>query len=134
MYLRINIDKLHRTGTQNHETSMQPVIVKFNSQFQIKNIFPAAIDQQSNREPINGKTRNRSTNRNNKLPPKINVRTELSCEFCVCRRTQKLGNSYLATQKNRPVISFSSLLEFTQIVDKVTSVLYPYENEFLATT
>ena len=80
-----NIDKLLRTGTYNQETKMQPVIAKFNS-----HCFKEKIYLQ--RRKINGVTVSLlMTKRRREVLTKTNyhekkVRTELSREFCACRR------------------------------------------------
>ena len=132
-----NIDKLHRVGRFDHETQTQPIIVKFRT-----HSFKERINHQRKKlaKGINilpSLTKRRS----DILQQEQHVIKEESCddspnEKCIVKfaftdlhGTLKifLAKSY----KNRHIFAFDSVLEYFQIVNKVsTKRRYQYEGEF----
>ena len=132
-----NIDKLHRVGRFDHETQTQPIIVKFRT-----HSFKEKINHQRKKLAKGIKISPSLTKRRSDiLQQEQHVIKEESCddspnEECIVKfaftdlhGTLKivLAKSY----KNRHVFAFDSVLEYFQIVNKVsTKRRYPYEGEF----
>ena len=132
-----SIDKLHRTGKYDQKTKTQPVIVKFTSNF-----FKEEVSFK--RKTI------RNSDGNIRITPSftrhrlelLNItQSYLQEEYCnkmddIYRKftfADVHGNLKLVSNqpfKNRSIFSFSSVFEFHQIINRVTTrSSYPYEDE-----
>ena len=131
-----NIDKLHRVGRFDHETQMQPIIVKFRTYS-----FKEKIYHQWKKLAKGIKISPSLTKRRSDILQQVqHIKEESSNDspneegivkfaFADAHGTLKivLTKSY----KNRHVFAFDSVLEYFQILNKVsTKGRYPYEDEF----
>ena len=131
-----NIDKLHRVGRFDHETQTQPIIVKFRAYS-----FKEKIYHQWKKLAKGIKISPSLTKRRSDILQQVqHIKEESSNDspneegivkfaFADAHGTLKivLTKSY----KNRHVFAFDSVLEYFQIVNKVsTKETYPYEGEF----
>ena len=131
-----NIDKLHRVGRFDHETQTQPIIVKFRTySFKEKiyhqwkklakgiKISPSLTKRRSD---ILQQVQHIKEESSNDSPNEEGI---VKSAFADAHGTLKivLTKSY----KNRHVFAFDSVLEYFQIINKVsTKGRYPYEDEF----
>ena len=131
-----NIDKLHRVGRFDHETQTQPIIVKFRTYS-----FKEKIYHQWKKLAKGIKISPSLTKRRSDILQQVqHIKEESSNDspneegivkfaFADAHGTLKivLTKSY----KNRHVFAFDSVLEYFQILNKVsTKGRYPYEDEF----
>ena len=131
-----NIDKLHRVGRFDHETQTQPIIVKFRTYS-----FKEKIYHQWKKLAKGIKISPSLTKRRSDILQQVqHIKEESSNDspneegivkfaFADAHGTLKivLTKSY----KNRHVFAFDSVLEYFQILNKVsTNGRYPYEDEF----
>ena len=131
-----NIDKLHRVGRFDHETQTQPIIVKFRTYS-----FKEKIYHQWKKLAKGIKISPSLTKRRSDILQQVqHIKEESSNDspneegivkfaFADAHGTLKivLTKSY----KNRHVFAFDSVLEYFQIINKVsTKGRYPYEDEF----
>ena len=131
-----NIDKLHRVGRFDHETQTQPIIVKFRTYS-----FKEKIYHQWKKLAKGIKISPSLTKRRSDILQQVqHIKEESSNDspneegivkfaFADAHGTLKivLTKSY----KNRHVFAFDSVLEYFQIINKVsTKGRYPYEGEF----
>ena len=131
-----NIDKLHRVGRFDHETQTQPIIVKFRTYS-----FKEKIYHQWKKLAKGIKISPSLTKRRSDILQQVqHIKEESSNDspneegivkfaFADVHGTLKivLTKSY----KNRHVFAFDSVLEYFQILNKVsTKGRYPYEDEF----
>ena len=131
-----NIDKLHRVGRFDHETQTQPIIVKFRTYS-----FKEKIYHQWKKLAKGIKISTSLTKRRSDILQQVqHIKEESSNDspneegivkfaFADAHGTLKivLTKSY----KNRHVFAFDSVLEYFQILNKVsTKGRYPYEDEF----
>ena len=132
-----NIDKLHRVGRFDHETETQPIIVKFKT-----HSFKEKIYHQRKKLAKGIKISPSLTKRRSDILQQAQhiIKEESSDDspneegivkfaFAEVHGTLKivLTKSY----KNKHVFAFDSVLEYFQIVNKVsTKERYPYEGEF----
>ena len=132
-----NIDKLHQVGRFDHETQMQPIIVKFRTHsFKEKiyhqskklakgiKIFPSLTKWRSDiLQQVQHIIKEESSNNS------PNEEGIVKFAFVDVHGTLKivLTKSY----KNKHVFAFDSVLEYLQIINKAsTKGRYPYEDEF----
>ena len=132
-----NNDKLHRDGRFDHETQTQPIIVKFRT-----HSFKEKIYHQRKKLAKGIKISPSLTKRRSDILQQVQhiIKEESSDDspneegivkfaFADVHGTLKivLTKSY----KNRHVFAFESVLEYFQIINKVsTKERYPYEGEF----
>ena len=132
-----NIDKLHRVGRFDHETQTQPIIVKFRT-----HSFKEKIYHQRKKLAKGIKISPSLTKRRSDILQQVQhiIKEESSddspneegiVKFAFADGHGTLKIVLTKSYKNRHVFAFDSLLEYFQIVSKVsTRGRYPYEDEF----
>ena len=132
-----NIDKLHRVGRFDHETQTQPIIVKFKTRG-----FKEKIYHQRKKLAKGIKISPSLTKRRSDILQQVQhiIKEESSddspneegiVKFALADVHGTLKIVLTKSYKNRHVFAFDSVLEYFQIVNKVsTKETYPYEGEF----
>ena len=133
-----NIDKLHRVGRFDHETQTQPTIVKFKT-----HSFKEKIYHQRKKLAKGIKISPSLAKRRSDILQQVQqhiIKKESSddspneegiVKFAFADVHGTLNIVLTQSYKNRHVFAFDSVLEYFQIVNKVsTKERYPYEGEF----
>ena len=132
-----NIDKFHWVGIFDHEAQTQPIIVKFKT-----HSFKEKIYHQQKKLPKGIKISQLLTKRRSDILQQVQhiIKEESSddspneegiVKFAFADVHGTLKIILTKSCKNRHVFTFDSVLEYFQIVNKVsTKERYPYEGEF----
>ena len=135
--IKKSIDKLHRTGKYDQTTKTQPVIVKFTSHsFKEQAYFKRKTikNSDSNIRITPSLTHHRlellNLTQSNLQEEYYNKKDDIYPKFSFADVHGNLKLVLNQPFKNRSVFSFSSVCEFHQIINKVTTRFsYPYEDE-----
>ena len=135
--IKKSIDKLHRTGKYDQTTKTQPVIVKFMSHsfkehiyFKQKTIKNSDSNIKITPSLIHHRLELLNLTQSNLQEEYYNKKDDIYPKFSFADVHGNLKLVLNQPFKNRSVFSFSSVCEFHQIINKVTTrSSYPYEDK-----